>query len=556
MSASDDGIIFQTFNEMCKKQNWILLSFNNPKDHCEMQCNNNHIFKCTVGVVSKARNRGYLICEQCKYDEIILRTTMKLESQNFSLISFNIKKSTLQCNNGHTIIRGTYHLDNVICEYCKSEKIARNALATLQDILTNKNAKLLISEEDFCNRYKNHKTKFTIQCDNNHIWETYLALLVDDHWCKFCASERLNRRILAIEDAQELARRYGGKLISESFKNVMDLLEWECQEGHRFYQNYRAIDKDNIWCNKCSIRWKSEEICRIYFETIFGHKFPKYRSDWLINRVGNRLELDGCCEELGIAFEHNGHQHYGVSQWFNDDLLPQEKFIKTRDNDLDKQKLCDERNIKLIIIEQLHAKTSLKKLEKIIKQLALEYGVAIKDTYQYDFSTLSQLKQSQERLQIVKEVATSKGGECLSNEYIFASLPIMEFKCKNGHIWMSSYDRIVLGGGWCKKCQIKTLDITKEELYDLYVNQEMTVKQICNILDTKYLTLKKYFIKYDLTQFIRNKRPEFDKDELYDLYIKKRWGINEISISFGSDYRTIKNALIRFSIPIKEKKVV
>ena len=54
-----------------------------------------------------------------------------------------------------------------------------------------------------------------------------------------------------------------------------------------------------------------EERCRRIFEDILGEKFPNVRPSWLLNKeTGCRLELDGYCQKLKLAFNGNGNGIY------------------------------------------------------------------------------------------------------------------------------------------------------------------------------------------------------------------------------------------------------
>ena len=54
-----------------------------------------------------------------------------------------------------------------------------------------------------------------------------------------------------------------------------------------------------------------EAICRAAFQAIYQLPFSSVRPNFLKNpETGRNLELDGYNEELGIAFEYNGKQHY------------------------------------------------------------------------------------------------------------------------------------------------------------------------------------------------------------------------------------------------------
>lgn len=57
------------------------------------------------------------------------------------------------------------------------------------------------------------------------------------------------------------------------------------------------------------------------------------------------------------------------------------------------------------------------------------------------------------RLEIAKEYAFKKNGQCLSNEYINSSTK-MEWKCSNEQhfSWHTTYDSVVNNGTWCNQC--------------------------------------------------------------------------------------------------------
>jgi hypothetical protein len=95
------------------------------------------------------------------------------------------------------------------------------------------------------------------------------------------------------------------------------------------------------------IRWKSEQKARDIIQEITGRLFPKVRPLWMPGPRGPPLELDGYCEDLMLAFEYQGIQHY-----------IEVKFFHRADGDFDYQVLCDKikvdtcglRGVQLIVI--------------------------------------------------------------------------------------------------------------------------------------------------------------------------------------------------------------
>ena len=96
-------------------------------------------------------------------------------------------------------------------------------------------------------------------------------------------------------------------------------------------------------------RSKGERLCRHILEEIYNKPFPSVFPSFLKNpKTPKNLELDGYCEELKMAFEYNGAQHYKHVKRFQPngevDLLYQIQ------KDEFKKKRCKEMGIYLINI--------------------------------------------------------------------------------------------------------------------------------------------------------------------------------------------------------------
>ena len=65
----------------------------------------------------------------------------------------------------------------------------------------------------------------------------------------------------------------------------------------------------------------------------------------------------------------------------------------------------------------------------------------------------------------MQEIARSRGGKCLSTEYINCRNKL-QWQCKEGHIWWTT-SNTVKNGSWCPKCSIKkgkTKDLITKKL--------------------------------------------------------------------------------------------
>lgn len=93
---------------------------------------------------------------------------------------------------------------------------------------------------------------------------------------------------------------------------------------------------------------KGELKCREVMEKLYRRSFPKTRPQFLRNpETGYLLELDCYCEDLALAVEYNGSQHY---MWPNYTNQNYESFIKQRRRDRLKVDLCDLNGVYLITV--------------------------------------------------------------------------------------------------------------------------------------------------------------------------------------------------------------
>src|SRR5207248_3901311 len=110
---------------------------------------------------------------------------------------------------------------------------------------------------------------------------------------------------ITIEDVKQLAIDRGGKLLSDIYMNTQEKLKFECYLEHIFFISVNHIKNGN-WCPKCVI-YIGESITKNIMEIFFCCEFGKVKPNWL-----EGLELDGYNDELKIAFEYDGEQHYKV----------------------------------------------------------------------------------------------------------------------------------------------------------------------------------------------------------------------------------------------------
>jgi len=99
---------------------------------------------------------------------------------------------------------------------------------------------------------------------------------------------------------------------------------------------------------RASFESKGETECRRAIEHIMGKPFPKARPNFLFNGIsGHNLELDCYNDELKIAVEYNGEQHYKYIPHFH---TSKDVFYNLKYRDDMKKRLCEQNNITLITV--------------------------------------------------------------------------------------------------------------------------------------------------------------------------------------------------------------
>ena len=121
---------------------------------------------------------------------------------------------------------------------------------------------------------------------------------------------------------------------------------WICKDNYKHEWESCVSDRHNNGCPYCS-HYKSEEETRMIFENITGKAFPKKKSIF----ANNRWELDGYNDELKIAFEQQGIQHYEYLPHFHRDGIVDLQHQQERDES--KRKQCIELGIRLIEVSYL-----------------------------------------------------------------------------------------------------------------------------------------------------------------------------------------------------------
>lgn len=348
-------------------------------------------------------------------------------------------KLLFKCVEGHTFNKTPAKLNfGQWCPDCSGNK-----KKSIQDmhILAKEHGGKCLSEE-----YIDNKTHLKWKCSKGHFFKGSYIMVKNsiERGGSFCSKCNIIRRTegrkLTIEELQELARLKAGKLLSDSYIDAHTDLTWKCVDGHIFEMNANKV-KNGHWCMKCSKTFNlGEEKCRYVLEYLTGKPFKSSK------KVIDGFELDGYNQELKLAFEYNGIQHYETNGFF----IKTEKELNQRiKDDEQKERLCLENGIYLIKIPY-----TIKTDDDIItflKNVLEQQGIKIIQ----DLSTISSpdlYKNYMSALKELNELAQQRGGRCSATEYK-GSKGKIEFECSNGHTF-SKRPNDLKNGQWCMDCYI------------------------------------------------------------------------------------------------------
>ena len=350
-------------------------------------------------------------------------------------------KLSIRCQNNHdwnttwgSLKKGYYN-----CPHCVFIKYKQKAIKKINKFVISKGGLSFLNSDEF----RNQKTKFEVRCKAGHTWTTYSWLLAHNIWCQECGGNYHRVGLDAVKNF--VKHKHAGKCLSTTYINSKLNLIFECKYGHQWYASWGNI-KSGKWCSQCS-SFAGERITRLYLEEIFGDKFNKCKPVWLLTPDNNRMELDGYCESLGIAFEHQGLQHFKINEFSN----TEEKLKKRQLYDRLKITLCAKNNVKLIIIPQVPKLTTIDNLKNFILQKCNELDIKINKNLDDLVINFDLEPISNEYLKKYKKMAMERGGQCLSSAYINCDTKL-KFICAEKHEF-DIVPQLILNGYWCKICK-------------------------------------------------------------------------------------------------------
>ena len=273
--------------------------------------------------------------------------------------------------------------------------------------------------------------KYSIKCEKGHIWESTPGN-ARTHWCPTCGRDKQGGRPKqpeCLDKIRKIAESRGGELLSKEWLGYSQKYQFKCAEGHVWETRPDLIKKH--WCSIC------------------GHKETSKKLSEMAQAADFRLK------------------HFNKLK----------KIIEEKGGVLHDKEWLGTRHYYKVSCKYDHTWTA------IGSNLVYGFWCAICGHTQAGLYHKLSLKHCQ-------DYALSKGGVCLSTEYA-NSIVLMDWRCANGHTWTAAFNSMYNRGDWCGICAgnvrlsiAHCKDLAKsrggECLSDVYINQAQLLDWKCS----------------------------------------------------------------------------
>ncbi len=237
-------------------------------------------------------------------------------------------------------------------------------------------------------------------------------------------------RKLKIEDMQKIAESRGGKCISKEYINTSTKLEWECSKGHRWHALPPQVERGR-WCLLCS-RARPLSLEKM-------QEIAKSRGGKCLSKVYKNVNLK-------LKWEcSKGHQWFATAHsvkkgsWCR--LCSSARPLGIEEM----QEIAESKGGRCLSTVYKNANTKLEWECSNGHRWYANPGSVKSGSWCYLCSNSRPLT-----IEEMQEIAKSKGGRCLSNNYLNA-VTHLEWECELGHKWLSTPANIKKGS-WCPSC--------------------------------------------------------------------------------------------------------
>jgi hypothetical protein len=323
-------------------------------------------------------------------------------------------------------------------------------------------------------RYVDSRTPLRWRCRFGHLWKAIPTNVTQGSWCPDCA----HRRRLTLREMQAIAADRGGQCLAKQYVNNETKLLWRCSASHQ-WAAAPGLVKSGGWCPYCA------HVARLSLNEM--HVIATLRKGRCVSTeyISIKTPLLWRCQ--------SGHQwKASPASIKRGSWCP----VCARSQRLKLDEMCRlaaERGGRCLSNTYLNNHTRLlweckqghrwRAMACNVKDRVRKRGTWCLQCY-----NLRRRFRSRGTLERLKAVAFSRGGACLSKEYVNSKAKV-RWRCDQLHEWRATPDTVVQGS-WCPVCA-RNRRLTLKELRALairnggrclsrkYVNKQTALRWRC-----------------------------------------------------------------------------
>lgn len=312
----------------------------------------------------------------------------------------------------------------------------RYTIQQMQRFAKDYNGKCLSKE------YFNDETLLKWMCYKGHTWDASYTIIRQGGWCMQCVKDDIRNEKL--EELQLIAKKKGGKCLSEHYVNNHLKLKWKCKENHQWEATAKSVKQQQTWCPYCS-----------------GHA-PRTIKD-----------MQSKAQEHGGKCLSNKYIDSQTKLWWQ---CTQKHKWQAKPNSIFQGRWCpvcsrieqSKRQRNDIAIYQRHAKKKggrLLSTEYISIITHMEWMCAKNHVWRTGAAHVINgswcpvcAGKSKHTIEEMQQAAKLKGGKCLSKTYYNINTKLL-WQCSKKHRWESIPSNVLHNNTWCPVCARKIITL-------------------------------------------------------------------------------------------------
>jgi len=284
--------------------------------------------------------------------------------------------------------------------------------------------------------YVNSVTPLLWQCGVGHNWKAVPASVRKGSWCPACTGVKRG----TIQEMREIAEARNGSCISEVYVNTATKLHWRCRAGHEWNAAPLHVKRGH-WCPVCA------RVARLTLQEMIVIAARKSGQCLSAEYLGSAKPLRWRCT---VGHEWDARPSSVKSgNWCPD-------CARNRELDFEQvRQIARERGGRCLSTEYKNSRTPLlwecsQRHRWRARPANIKGGTRKKGSWCPECYNSRRVFRSRHDIAAMNEAASSRGGRCLSTEYLGSKIKLT-WQCTQGHQW-EAMPVSILQGTWCPMC--------------------------------------------------------------------------------------------------------